>query len=58
MVWLSLIDEVSEATREPWSKVWEMSVVEFFNLLTFCRWKAEKRKTDADKWKASHSLKK
>ena len=55
MVWLSLIDEVSETTREPWSKVWEMTVTEFFNLLTFCRWKADKKKADAEKWKMKNA---
>ena len=57
MAWLSLVDEVSEATREPWSKVWEKTVIEFFNILMYCRWKAEKRKADAEKWKMAHSKK-
>lgn len=36
--WLYLIKEVSDLTKEPWEKVWEKCIVEFFNLVSFSRY--------------------
>ena len=49
--WLSLVDCVSETTREPWSVVWDMNVYEFFNILGFAYTRAEIRKKEMAKWK-------
>lgn len=35
--YFSLIKEVSDMTKEPWAKCWEMGIYEFFNVVSFSR---------------------
>lgn len=35
--YISLVKEVSDMTKEPWSKCWEMNIYEFFTTLSFSR---------------------
>lgn len=48
--WLKLIDNVSETVREPWNKVWEMNVYEFFNIVSYYNWKMETQKKAVEKF--------
>lgn len=41
-------------TRERWSDVYEMAVLEFLNVLAYRRDKNEKTKRDHEQWKAAH----
>ena len=52
--WMHLIDEVSELTHEPWSKVWEMHIYEFFNTVCYGRWKSKRIKEAQERWKRTH----
>lgn len=56
-IYLSLIKEVSELTREPWSHVFEMSVIEFFNYINFSRWDKERERRQAEEWQLKHRAK-
>ena len=55
-IWLSLVDCISNLTREPFSKVWEMGIIEFFNLLGYSHYKAEKEKERIERWKQKNRL--
>lgn len=49
--WLSLIDSVSELTREKWDDVFRKNIYEFFNLLSYLKQKNENLKNSIEKWK-------
>lgn len=48
------MDAVSETCRCEWDKVWEMSAVEFLNVLSYRKDKIEKEKKDIEQWKRRH----
>lgn len=52
--WVANVDKVAEATRESWSHVWNISIVEFFNTLAYCHDKREWEKAELEKWKKTH----
>ena len=52
--WIACVDTVSETCRCSWSKVWEMNVIEFLNMICYTSDKAEKRKRDIEDWKRRH----
>lgn len=49
--WISSVDVVSETIREPWSVVFKMNVVEFLNILSYTRDKANEKKRQMEKYK-------
>jgi len=50
------VDTISQLTREPFSKVWEMGIIEFFNLLGYSHFKAEKERERIQKWKQEQRI--
>lgn len=52
--WLTLVDNVSELTREKWDDVFRKNVYEFFNLLSYISHKNKKHKELIEKWKRTH----
>lgn len=52
--WISCVDAVSETCRCPWDAVWQMSAMEFLNILAYRKDKIAKEKEDLEKWKRSH----
>jgi hypothetical protein len=44
MVWYKILDEVSELTREPWSSVWQMPIIDFFTYYSYYGWKMNMKK--------------
>lgn len=45
---------MSETLRCPWDSVWKMAAIEFLNILSYRRDKAEREKADIEKWKLTH----
>lgn len=45
---------MSEVTRESWSAVYDMAVIEFLNILAYRRDKNEKQKREQNQWKRTH----
>ena len=52
--WVAHIDEVAEVTRQGWPAVYAMPVMEFLNIVCYCRDKAEFRRQEIDRWKRTH----
>jgi hypothetical protein len=52
--WLSLVDQVSETERISWNEAFSLNIFEFFNILSYSRWKANKQKEQIEKWKRTH----
>ena len=52
--WISCVDAVSETCRCSWDDVWQMSAIEFLNILAYRKDKIAKEKEDLEKWKRSH----
>ena len=52
--WVANVDAVSETLRCPWDSVWKMAAIEFLNILSYRRDKAEREKADIEKWKLTH----
>ncbi len=51
--WLSLIDKVSATVRKSWDDVFSMNVYEFFNIVSYLRWRDEREKQRIQRWKMS-----
>lgn len=45
---------VSETCRCSWDDVWQMSAIEFLNILAYKKDKTEKEKEEIEKWRRSH----
>ena len=52
--WIRNVDSVSETCRCSWDDVWQMSAIEFLNIICYRRDKAEKEKEEIEKWKKMH----
>ena len=52
--WIACVDAVSETCRCSWDDVWQMSALEFLNILSYRKDKAEKEKEELEKWKKTH----
>ena len=52
--WIASVDAVSETIRSPWDVVWDMSCVEFLNLLCYRNDKGTHEEEVARKWKEAH----
>ena len=52
--WVANVDLVSETCRCSWNEVWEMSAIEFLNILAYRRDKGAKEKEELEKWRRSH----
>lgn len=52
--WLGLVDTVHGLTGDKWDEVFEKSIYEFFNLLSYAKYKAKIQKQQIDKWKQMH----
>lgn len=52
--WLTLVDNIGQLTRDKWDDVFKKNIYEFFNLLSFLRYKNNKQKEQIEKWKQSH----
>ena len=52
--WLALVDRVSEVERISFPETFKLSIYEFFNLLSYSRWKDNKTKEQIDRWKRTH----
>lgn len=51
--WLASVDSVSETIREPWGVVFKMNIVEFLNILSYIKDKANEHKRQMQKYKNS-----
>jgi hypothetical protein len=49
--WINNVDVVSETCRCSWDDVWQMTAIEFLNILSYRRDKAEKEKAEIELWK-------
>lgn len=52
--WISLVDSVSQLTRDKWDDVFKKNIYEFFNLLAYLKHKSNKEKERIEKWKREH----
>jgi hypothetical protein len=52
--WISMVDRVSETIREPWGVVFDMGVMEFFNILCYAKDKAVYNKKQIDDYVKKH----
>jgi hypothetical protein len=52
--WLTLIDNVGQLTRDKWDDVFKKNIYEFFNILSFLKYKNNKQKEQIEKWKQTH----
>ena len=52
--WLTLVDNVAELTHDKWDDVFRKNIYEFFNLISYLRFKNEKIKERIEKWKQTH----
>lgn len=52
--WLTLIDNVSDLTKDKWDDVFKKSIYEFFNLISYLKYKNRKQKEQIEKWKRTH----
>ena len=48
------MDAIAELTHESWAHVWEMNIIEFFNLLAYRKDKREWEKAEMEQWKRTH----
>lgn len=52
--WLTLVDNVGQLTRDKWDDIFEKNIYEFFNLLSYLKYKNNRQKEQIEKWKRSH----
>ena len=52
--WIDCVNNVSETCRCSWDDVWQMSAIEFLNILAYRNDKIEKDKADLEKWKRNN----
>ena len=52
--YIELIDLVSETQRISWQQVNEMSIIEFFNTVSYAIYKSKKREEQINRYKKTH----
>jgi hypothetical protein len=52
--WVQCVDAVSDTCRCSWDAVWEMGIIEFFNILCYRKDKQEQEKRSLEKWRKTH----
>ena len=52
--WIANVDEVSETCRCSWDEVWQMSAIEFLNLICYKKDKIAREKEQIEQWKQTH----
>ena len=52
--WVANVDAVAETCRCDWDKVWQMTITEFLNLLSYRKDKVEESKRQMEQWKRTH----
>ena len=52
--WIQCVDAVSDTCRCSWDAVWEMGIIEFFNILCYRKDKQEQEKRSLEKWRKTH----
>lgn len=52
--WMAMADAVSEVTRQPFSEIWEMGIIEFFNYFSYALYKSRKREEEINKFKRQY----
>lgn len=52
--WIANVDAVSETCRCSWDDVWQMTAIEFLNIISYRRDKSEEEKRKLDEWKRTH----
>lgn len=52
--WMAMADAVSEITRQPFSEIWEMGIIEFFNYFAYALYKSRKREEEINKFKRQY----
>ena len=52
--WIANVDAVSETCRCSWDEVWQMSALEFLNILAYRKDKMEKEKAELEQWRQRH----
>ena len=52
--WIANIDAVSETCRCSWDEVWQMTALEFLNIISYRKDKAAREKEELEKWRKSH----
>lgn len=52
--WIANVDAVSETCRCSWDDVWNMTAIEFLNILCYRNDKLEEQKAQIEKWKKLH----
>ena len=50
-LWLALIKEFSDITKETWGTVWTIDIYTFFNTIAFSRKWHELEKKEMEKWR-------
>jgi hypothetical protein len=52
--WIANVDAVSETCRCSWNEVWQMTAMEFLNILCYRMDKIAKEQEEIEKWKRTH----
>lgn len=52
--WTFNVETVANTTHVSWNEVWEMNLIEFLNILSYCRDKAAWEKEEQKKWQKKH----
>lgn len=48
------MDAVSETCRCSWDDVWKMTAIEFLNIISYRKDKAERERAELERWKNTH----
>ena len=48
---MNLVDQVSETERISWDDAFKLPIYEFFNVVSYIRWKNDRQKELINKWK-------
>lgn len=49
-LWLSLVKEFSDMTKERWEDVWTIDMPTFFNIISFSREFSKRQQEEMRKW--------
>lgn len=51
---MNLVDQVSETERISWDDAFRLSIYEFFNVVSYIRWKNDRQKELIKQWNRPH----
>lgn len=52
--WITLVDNVGQLTRDKWDDIFSKNIYEFFNLVSYLKYKNNKQKEQIERWKQTH----